>query len=232
MKQTIIYMATLFALTVCFSCVNELDNYDAPNGGVYGTVVDRETGQPVPLPVQGSTGIIIRLMEQGTSATQTVDFYAKHDGTFENGMVFNCDYLITVDGPFAEKGEVRATVKGQTKVDIPVLPYARIDATASVSGKVVTVNYKVQPTGNAYTVSGVYGYWNFAPGVDNGTANQAGKVTVTETEGTIVFDLTDDATYNSNLYKIRANQNKIYVRIGASTEGFINYSQTITLTVQ
>jgi hypothetical protein len=231
MKQISIYMATLFALTICFSCVNELDNYEAPNGGVYGTIIDRETNQPVPLPVQGSTGVIIRLMEQGTSATQTVDFYAKYDGSFENSMVFNCDYLITVDGPFVEKGEVKATVKGQTKVDLPVLPCARIDATASVSGKVITVNYKVQPTSNAHTVSEVYGYWNFAPGVDNGTANQAGKVTVTETEGTIVFDLTDNAEYNNNLYKIRANGNRIYVRVGVGTNGGINYSQVITVTL-
>jgi hypothetical protein len=213
------------------SCVNELDNYNAPDGGIYGTILDKETNEPVPLSVEGSTGVIIRMMEQNTSATQTFDFYAKQDGSYENSMVFNADYLITIDGPFAQRGEVTATVKGQTKVDIPVLPYARIQASASVSGKVISISYKVQETGNSVTVEEVYGYWNFAPGVDNGGANQAGKVTVTEREGTIVFDLSNDANYLTNLHKIQANGNKIYVRAGAKTGGGINYSQVITVTL-
>ena len=57
------------------SCVNELDNYDEPNGGISGTIVDAETGEAVPLPVQGSTGVIIKMMEQNTGATKSVDFY-------------------------------------------------------------------------------------------------------------------------------------------------------------
>jgi hypothetical protein len=229
MKKISIYITALFALTSLYSCVNELDNYKAPDGGIYGTILDRETNQPVPLPVEGSTGVIIRMMEQNTGATQTVDFYAKQDGTYKNSMVFNADYLITVDGPFSEKGEVKATVKGQTQVDISVLPYARIDASTSVAGKVITINYNVQTTSSVYTVSEVYGYWNFAPGVDNGTANLAGKTTVKETSGTITFDLSNDATFLANLYKIQANGNKIYVRVGANTNGGINYSQVITV---
>ena len=33
----------------------EKDNYDAPNGGLYGLIIDQQTGKPVPLPVEGST---------------------------------------------------------------------------------------------------------------------------------------------------------------------------------
>lgn len=55
----------------------EKDNYDAPNGGLYGLIIDQQTGKPVPLPVEGSTGTIIRIMEIGTKATQPVGFYAK-----------------------------------------------------------------------------------------------------------------------------------------------------------
>ena len=39
----------------------EKDNYDAPNGGLYGLIIDQQTGKPVPLPVEGSTGTIIRI---------------------------------------------------------------------------------------------------------------------------------------------------------------------------
>ena len=94
------------------------------------------------------------------------------------------------------------------------------------------ITYKVIPTSSNYDVSEVYGYWNFAPGVDNGSANQAGKQTVNEKEGTIVFDLENDKNYKDNLYKIQGNGNKIYVRIGAKTEGVINYSTIIETIVQ
>ena len=35
----------LTALFACFvaACENDIDNYDAPNGGVYGTIYDKET---------------------------------------------------------------------------------------------------------------------------------------------------------------------------------------------
>ena len=225
MRLINICFLSLMSLCLMSSCVNELDNYDAPDGGVYGTILDAETNQPVPLPVQGSTGVIIKLMEQGTGATKTVDFYAKQDGTFNNSRIFNCDYLITVEGPFVTSEEVRATVEGQTEVNIPVIPDARIEASASVSGKKVSINYQVSKTRSSYTTDEVYGYWNFAPGVDDGGANQAGKVTVNELSGTITFDLVADQTFLDNEYKVKANGNKIYVRIGAKTEGVINYSQ-------
>ena len=46
-----------------------------------------------------------------------------------------------------------------------------------------------------------------------------------ELSGTITFDLVADQTFLDNEYKVKANGNKIYVRIGAKTEGVINYSQ-------
>lgn len=228
-KISVLLMAACsFLLT---GCLNDLDNYDAPNGGIKGQILDAETNAPIPLPVQGSTGVIINMFEQNTGATKSVDFYAKYDGSYENAQMFNCDYRIVVNGPFVSPCEEIVTVKGMTTVDLKAIPYARIDATASVSGKTVTIAYKVVPTNSSYTVAEVYGYWNFAPGVDNGGANQAGKVTVKEAEGTITFDLANNATYKSNLNKIQANGNKIYLRIGAKTENAINYSTVQTVVV-
>ena len=203
--------------SLCFtSCLSDMDNYESPNGGIKGQILDAETNEPIPLPVQGSTGVIINMFEQNTDATQSVDFYAKMDGSYENAKLFNCDYKIVVNGP----------------LDLKATPYARINASAQVTGKKITITYKVNPTNSNFKVSEVYGYWNFAPGVDNGNANQAGKQTVKEQEGTIVFDLENDKTYQDNLYKIQANGNKIYVRVGAKTEGAVNYSTIIETIVQ
>ena len=219
--------------SLCFtSCLSDMDNYESPNGGIKGQILDAETNEPIPLPVQGSTGVIINMFEQNTDATQSVDFYAKMDGSYENAKLFNCDYKIVVNGPFVSPCEEFVTVKGQTTLDLKATPYARINASAQVMGKKITITYKVNPTNSNFKVSEVYGYWNFAPGVDNGNANQAGKQTVKEQEGTIVFDLENDKTYQDNLYKIQANGNKIYVRVGAKTEGAVNYSTIIETIVQ
>lgn len=227
---------SLILLTICSmcftSCLSDLDNYESPNGGIKGQILDQETNEPIPLPVQGSTGVIINLYEQGTDATQSVDFYAKMDGTYEQSKIFNCDYKIVVNGPFISSCEEYVTIKGQTTLDLYAIPYARINASAQVSGRKIMIPYQVRATQSEFKVSEVYGYWNFAPGVDDGKANQAGKVTVSETEGTIVLDLENDATFKDNLYKIQSNSNKIYVRVGAKTEGKINYSTVIEVVVQ
>ena len=219
--------------SLCFtSCLSDLDNYESPNGGIKGQILDAETNEPIPLPVQGSTGIIINMFEQNTEATQSIDFYAKMDGSYENSKLFNCDYKIVVNGPFVSPCEEFVTVKGQTTLDLKATPYARISASAQVTGKKITITYKVNPTSSNFKVSEVYGYWNFAPGVDNGNANHAEKQTVKEQEGTIVFDLENNKTYLDNLYKINNNGNKIYVRIGAKTEGTVSYSTIIEVVVQ
>lgn len=51
MKKTI-YVLIMVLTTCIVSC--EKDNYDAPNGGIYGLVVDEATGEAVPLPVEGA----------------------------------------------------------------------------------------------------------------------------------------------------------------------------------
>ena len=48
------------ALTGC----GDLDNYDAPDGGIHGKVIDANTGEVVLQPVNASTGLRIRLIQQ------------------------------------------------------------------------------------------------------------------------------------------------------------------------
>ena len=230
MKKIGLFLLVLSSLCLT-SCLNEIDNYDGPSGGIKGQILDAETNLPIPLPFQGAGGAIIRLYEVGTDATQSVDFYAKQDGSFEQSRVFNCKYHVVAEGPFEVNPEADVTVSGQTSLDLKAVPLARIEATASASGRIITIKYKVKPSKNNYNVSEVYGYWNFAPGVDNSGNNQAGKVVVNDLDGTISFNLDNEGNFEPNLYKIKSNGNKIYVRVGANTEGKINYSEVIELTI-
>ena len=53
--------------SLCFtSCLSDMDNYESPNGGIKGQILDAETNEPIPLPVQGSTGVIINMFEHNT----------------------------------------------------------------------------------------------------------------------------------------------------------------------
>lgn len=224
-------LAMISLLGVLSAC--EKDNYDAPDGGLYGTIVDQQTGKPVPQPVEGSTGTIIRIMEIGTKATQPVGFYAKQDGTYANTKVFNCDYSVTVTGPFQTVGEYTTTVKGQTKLDIIVVPYVRIEASASAEGEVVTLNYRVDKSDPAYALTEVYAYWDYQRLVDDVSSHYSRKLTngSGDENGTFTFNLSTDNTYQTNKYKIQANGNKVYFRIGAKTNGYINYSEVMEVKI-
>ena len=38
--------------SLCFtSCLSDMDNYESPNGGIKGQILDAETNEPIPLPV-------------------------------------------------------------------------------------------------------------------------------------------------------------------------------------
>lgn len=223
----------LFALlTLSLSGCKDLDNYDAPGGGLHGTIMDASTNEPIPLPVQGSSGVIINLFEKNTKATKSIDFYAKQNGTYENSQVFNGEYRVVVNGPFVQAAENTVVIKGQTQLDFTVVPYSRITATATAAGKLVTVTYNVTPTSPDFKTTEVYGYWNFAPGVDNSGSNYAEKQTSANVAGTLTFNLETSAVFKSNFYKIASNGNKVYFRIGAKTNGVVNYSKTVELVLQ
>ena len=227
-------LSILILLTgiVLVSCENELDNYEAPNGGIKGLILDAKTKEPIPLPVQGSSGVIINMIEQNTNATKSVDFYAKEDGSYENSKLFNCKYKMVINGPFTKPCIAEVTVNGQTTFNVEATPYSRIQSKASLQGHTITLSYVVEPTDMSYNVSEVYAYWNFAPGIDNSSANYAGKTTIKSAlSGDVTFNLNNEKAYINNPYKIKSNGGRIYLRIGAKTNGIINYSKTIVLTI-
>ncbi len=235
-----IFNITLVASLLCLmpACENEIDNYDAPDGGVYGTIYDKQTNEVIPLPVYGSTGVMISLYEQDTDATESVDFRASQDGTFKNTKVFNGEYRIQAkDGPFVGVCEEYVTINGQTKVDLYAIPFSRASLKVSVSDdNKLTINYKAKPSSETMTISDVSVIWNYAPNVDANNSNLAGKSSLGAAEsGTYVWDLMNDTQFIENHYKILSNNNKVYVRIASTVtvgeESYVNYSQVAEVTV-
>jgi len=111
-------------------------------------------------------------------------------------------------------------------------PYSRIDIDAAVAAdNKVTINYRVTPTDPSYTVNEVSVLWNFAPGVDVNSSNYADRKNNNVPTGNYVWDLANDTRFKENHYKIQANNNRIYVRVAAKTNGVTNYSKVVELTV-
>lgn len=238
MKKIYNICLLIATLTIIVACENDIDNYDAPSGGIYGTVTDEQTGEPIPLPVQGASGVMISLTEIETGATAPITFRANQDGTFRNTKVFNGYYRITLGScPVVGIAEEYVDIKGQTQFDIKALPFSRISANASVSNdNKVTINYDVETIDPSFVLKNVQVMWNYAPGVDVNNANYANIDTKgSAATGSHIFELLNDTEFVENHYKIVANKNKIYVRVSATTEvasmSNTNYSKVIELTV-
>lgn len=225
LEKILIWMLLTSPLFLLNSCLNELDNYPAPNGEVFGNIVDSETGEVVPLSVPGSNGTIIELKEQGTNAVKAQRFYAHADGSFDNKLVFNGSYQISIQGgAFVKSEKVQKNIKGKTKVTIPVTPYTRVEASAKLSEGKLNITYKIQKTNDSFHVNKVIGYWNISPNVDNSNANYLGKSEADSLEGSIEIDLNNNSEFDDNLYKIEDNDGKIFFRVGVEVNGKVNYS--------
>ena len=215
----------LTALFACFvaACENDIDNYDAPNGGVYGTIYDKETNEPY---------------EQNTGATASVDFRARQDGTFEHTKVFNGSYRIQAkDGPFVGVCEGYVTVNGQTQVDLYTIPFSRISLDVAVSAdNKLTLTYDAKTSNETLQLTDVSVIWNYAPGVDVNNANHATLSSLgTKASGTHVIDLMSDTEFIENHYKIVSNKNRVYVRVAATvtaeSKSYVNYSRVVEVIV-
>lgn len=243
MRKFINISFLIISVLFVVSCESDIDNYGAASGGIYGTIYDKETNEPIPLPVQGSGGIQINMYEKNTEATASIDFRAKLDGTYVNTKIFEGDYRVQAIGPFAGVCEGYVTVKGQTQLDLYTVPFSRItiDAKVSTDNK-ITVDYDVTKTGDAtHSITDISVIWNYAPGVDANSANYASIIPIgTSDNGTYVLDLMNDTQFIENHYKIVSNKNRIYVRVSATitvqrgsavVTSAVNYSKVLTLIV-
>lgn len=142
---------------ICSCALFELDNYEAPEEVLYGSVTDVKTGEPV-LTDQSSEGIRIRLIETSWEGNVTPqDFSCKMDGTFRNTRLFEADYNVRIDGPFVpiyiENDEgtvmkdetVNIHLKGEKELNFEVQPFLNVEFVGSpqVSDGTITARVKV-----------------------------------------------------------------------------------------
>jgi hypothetical protein len=139
------------ASTLFVSC--GVDDYDAPDAALTGTVTDAITGKP--LITEQPNGFEVQNEELSWSDNpQQEKFWGKADGTFKNTKLFPGHYRITlVNGPFVQPASKEVDLKsGQTAtLDFTVTPYTTLsNFSVAKTGSDVTVTFSVSK--NAGTI--------------------------------------------------------------------------------
>jgi len=160
MKKIFINILTISAIALGLSSCSlfQIDNLDAPEETIRGTVTDIATGEPV-LTEQNSNGIRVRLTElsYGENVTHNPDFYCKDNGSYQNTKIFKGNYNIRIDGPFIplvretadgeliEDASVTCDIKDVTEVNFQVQPFLKVEIVGEpvVSGGQVTAQVRV-----------------------------------------------------------------------------------------
>ncbi len=146
------FMAPALCLIILAGCT--LDNYDAPDASLYGTIRDIDTGDPIQSDLYNGT--TLHYYEEGSVALQSM--IVKCDGTYENSLMFSGNYkFIPVQTNFDPIDTVYVTVNGRTQMDFNVKPYIRISNVSIIKSGAskVTATFTVIPSSKFFIVSKV-----------------------------------------------------------------------------
>lgn len=124
----------------------KIDNYDAPDGKIFGSIVDVETGELVEQDI--INGAVIEYLEEGY--TQLQNMVIKNDGTYRNNLIFSGTYTMTpTRGNFEPVEPRKITIEaGDNRVDFEVKPFVRIkNVNIYRAGEFIKADFTIQQTG-------------------------------------------------------------------------------------
>lgn len=253
MKLKYTMQVLLACCTLSFAACN-LDNYDAPDGGIKGSVIDSATGELVPQPVNATTGMRVRLTQQDWEVgAESQLFYAQEDGLFINGQLFNGEYTMALEQTnFFPMEKQVVTINGQTDIRVEVIPYANVSI-GNLSIKNLTINadaavgrtWDWETDSKNCKITAIKLYWNVSSHIDKGAGhnlgtgsfncsamNDADILSATQQTSTVI----SSADVNKYAHFIKANGNKIYVRAAVVTKcggtEYYNYSDIQELNIE
>lgn len=140
MKKVVFMISCIIiALTSC-----EIDNYEAPNASIHGSILDEKTGELIGTDIQ-ECGLTV--VELGFENPQNQRWNIMNTGEYRNNMVFAATYDMRFENgncyPFQEKDVV--VKKGDNVKDFKVTPYIRIkNPTIVKNGNIVTATFSIE----------------------------------------------------------------------------------------
>lgn len=216
----------LIAVAIIFSCdMGKIDNFDEPNGAIYGAVTDELTREPFQTEQPNGYQIILNEKE----GTIPIRFWGKPDGTFENAWIFQNDYEVSIEGAFFPVNPVNVTVGSRTEVNFQVTPFIAITdvSVQYLSGK-ITASYKLARSRAGDKIIERKTLVSDVP-----TVNNAVFVAKSETN---VSNLSDEEVLSVSFTDEISGLEKgtYYVRIATRTAnalGRYNYSKTVKIEI-
>lgn len=172
MKRFNVFLLALLCILVA-SCA--LDNYDAPDSGLNGCILDKDTGEKVEQDIVG--GSVINFIEQGWENPSVQQMVIKNDGTYCNSRMFAGKYIIytSPDANFLPIDRMEVEVKGQQKLDFYVQPFIRIKyPNIFRTGDVIKASFTLEQT-TAHNCSSIALFVSNQQSVGN-NLSEAGKI--------------------------------------------------------
>lgn len=138
-KIALLISCCLLALTSC-----EIDNYEAPNASIHGSILDEKTGELI------GTDILecgLTVVEQGFTNPENQGWKIMNTGEYRNDMVFAGTYDMRYENgncyPFSENDVV--VKKGDNTKDFKATPYIRIlNPSITKNGNSVTATFSIE----------------------------------------------------------------------------------------
>lgn len=210
----------------------ELDNYEAPDSSLYGSIIDSETGELIESDIIGGTQI--EVIEQGFENPSTQRLIVKVDGTYRNDLMFAGTYKlppVTVGNFVPQADTLTLEINGETKYDFLVQPYIRIkDANISIEGTKITATFKLEQTvENKVSEIGLWGHTSPSVGEPlqfGKKTKKINKVIDPEEEYELVMDVRTDKDFIKG--------KPYFFRIGAiidADQAEYNYAPAVRLTI-
>ncbi len=225
-RQYIIYF---LAITAILASCGKIDNYEFPNGGIYGKLVDEITQET--LQNDQPQGFVIKLFEKGSAITSPIRFTGKSDGTYENALIFQNDYKVLPDeGAFFPVDTVNVKIGKRTEVNFNVTPFLAVtNATVTASAGSISASYNIARSRVGHKIAERKTLVSKVPTVTNNIFDarfQVVNLAGTPDETLLATRFTDVVSgLTSGTY---------YVRIAVRTDNPLrkyNYSKVYTVTV-
>jgi len=209
--KTKIFLTTYISailLLLLFSC--EKDNFSAPESMLSGKITYNDESIGV-----RSNALQLELWQHGYQNFTKIPVHIDQDGTF-SAMLFDGNYkLVRMNGAPWENNtdSIDVVVKGNTVVDVPVVPYFTIsNAAYSRNAKQITATFTVNRVSNQRELRAVRLFLGRTIITDNGyniaSAEKPASEVTLGTAVTLTVTIPDSHT-----------EKFLYARIGVETEG-------------
>ncbi len=227
----------LLIMTVVGGC-SKWDNYDAPDSGVFGKVIDAETGEELEL--RSPSGGVIRFLEQNPKYENPnpIDVHLKANGEYMHKMLFAGTYkLFPFDGAFKYEGDsimVVAPRGGLAEQNFEVYPFFRVAASVTDSTFTYTITKSSKTTEKMQEIIFMV---NDYPIVDESVSSNTTGVYINLWRENVAAVADEDIlgvqrTKTISWSSTNLPKGEYYFRVGARTSvARFNYSPVIKATV-